>query len=463
MTDPYSPWVSQLRVRLEALLKLGLSHILDPSTINATSSLITEKVWQQATLPPRLGGLGIVSPTSIHLPANLAASIASSTPWLKIQTSIKCFHTLQPAQNATIPVSVEQIQELLTTDGSSERLNWFKEMIDEEDHSKLSLEYITKATQATLQSQFSDLLHTHTLRIINSSWSTPDLNRLSSCSQEGGIIITALPTYKDFRINLPHAFRERLLMRFGLPNSQIPSGQCICDNIHSIDKQGYHLLSVCKVGNQRQTTHNAVRDSLAQLCQYAGLVTRKETSETLQLIDIDNNQRLDIVCDNFNPGVALNIDVSVTDPRQLSIKRPVPGRAAQIREAEKMKKYSGNITRAGSLFSPFVLESFGRWGDSARDLFSHLMEKVPLESDQSFLPKSWISHFWKAKITMAMHKQACFGMHSRIKSIILNRSFPLSINLQSTNLPIPTSLNSEDLMRPFHSLGFHNFNFGFEK
>ena len=113
-------------------------------------------------------------------------------------------------------------------------------------------------------------------------------------------------------------------MVLGLSIIGCNAGPCFECNGH-VDEKGYHLLSVCKIGNERQCTHNAVRDAVVEL--YAGLVTRIEDPNLNKLADIISKRRTDFVCDNFLPGVPLTLDVAVTDPRQFVLVKPQPGKA----------------------------------------------------------------------------------------------------------------------------------------
>jgi hypothetical protein len=297
-------------------------------------------------------------------------------------------------------------------------------MHDAHADSTLSLTYLASLESVTkLQSNLSKLIYQHKIDNIKSSWNTQDINRLYSCSHEGGILITALPTYKDFRITTPHLFRERLLTRLGLPYYAIPCGPCRCNPRDDtvVDPQGYHLLSVCKLGNQRQATHNAVVAELSLLFSHAGLTTRKEDSEIIKMVNMDSSERVDLTCDNFQPGVPLSIDVAVTDPRQLRDKSPCQGKAASVLEKVKRKHYGPIYEKAGAIFSPFVVESFGRWGNCARQLFDLVIQKMHIDGTRasSSLPKPWLVHYWRSRITMALHRQACIGIHKRITSLIL--------------------------------------------
>jgi len=51
------------------------------------------------------------------------------------------------------------------------------------------------------------------------------------------------------------------------------------------------------------------------MCKSAGLTTLIEDMQTLKQNDIDTKSRVDIICDNFLPGVPMGIDISIADPR----------------------------------------------------------------------------------------------------------------------------------------------------
>jgi hypothetical protein len=225
------------------------------------------------------------------------------------------------------------ISDKLHSNGTAQLLEQFRDkyfVTDPIECETIDITTLLEPKISKLQSKLTAYLHKHNMENINKDWPIKDINILHLASQEGGIIITALPTYKDFRILLPHYFRERLLMRFGMPYDAIPAGRCHCDNKHNyqIDRQGYHLLSVCNVGNQRQTTHNAVVQQLCSMLSHAGIINRIEDTQVMQSVDINSQKRMDITADNFLPGTSLNIDVSVTDPRQICLATAIPGKAA---------------------------------------------------------------------------------------------------------------------------------------
>ena len=79
--------------------------------------------------------------------------------------------------------------------------------------------------------------------------------------------------------------------------------------------------------------HNAVQDDASrEMCKSAGLTTLIEDMQTLKQNDIDTKSRVDIICDNFLPGVPMGIDISIADPRQSGLTvKSIPEKAAKKR------------------------------------------------------------------------------------------------------------------------------------
>ena len=103
----------------------------------------------------------------------------------------------------------------------------------------------------------------------------------------------------------------------------------------------------------------------------------------------------------FELSKSLNIDISITDPRNLTgaKKVPYPGVAANTREAMKIRKYTKELDPELTVFYPFVLEVFGRWGNRTRAIFKKIVHKWCAREGLSV---SEISHRWKVHITAQM-------------------------------------------------------------
>jgi len=419
LTDPTAEYSSKLIDRLHYLVQLGLSYVIDYNTSPDAIIEISDNVWDQSTLPPKKGGLGIPDPKKMHIPAYLATCVASSMSMLRLKEAMRSINDKSDqcidSQRTEVSLNELLICNLRENTTVQELFSKFKNTYNiQKDSSELIFKKIAMddKPQAFLYSFVIVDIDSR----IRSVWSSEDVTRLDSCCYEGGILITSLPIKKEFSIPSPHLFRERIRMRLGLSIKGCNAGPCLDCNGH-VDENGYHLLSVCKIGNERQCTHNAVRDAVVELCRYAGLVTRIEDPNLNKLANIKSKRRTDFVCDNFLPGVPLTFDVAVTDPRQFALIKPQPGKASITKEKSKINKYEKELSKFGALFQPFVLESFGRWGPLSRLIFKELISRAMATSATHSLSLSRpvVAHYWRTKITLAMHRQANLGMYQRIQ------------------------------------------------
>ena len=108
------------------------------------------------------------------------------------------------------------------------------------------------------------------------------------------------PQERRVRYKNRTSLSRRIRMRLGLPISGCNPGLCShCEG--DVDTKGFHLLSVCPFGNERQMTHNAVRNALIDLCRHAGLPTRCEDSslskvrQTLRVTTFYQASRLHLI------------------------------------------------------------------------------------------------------------------------------------------------------------------------
>jgi hypothetical protein len=127
--------------------------------------------------------------------------------------------------------------------------------------------------------------------------------------------------------------------------------------------------------------------------------------------------------DNFDGLVPLGIDVSVTDPRQAlyhRVRDPIaPGRASKDREKHKIDKYTEAFVSQHCQFEPFVLESFGRFGNRTRSLFNQVVDRVQASNDSQSSP--FMKNHWRMRVVMALHINACSGVKERMDEVLLGR------------------------------------------
>ncbi len=317
----------------------------------------------------------------------------------------------------------------------------------------LSISTLIKSSdKIKIQKYLMQLTYDHINRVIRLTWPARSINRLDSASNEGAIPITVRPTLKEFCISANNMFAEILCYRLGVPYSFTPTGTCICGAALSrTDNCNHtHVQSACVHGNHRQTKHNALRDVLIQLFRNAGYIVMGEPT----LVDVTNptsKERLDLIVDNYTPGKALYIDVSVIDVLQKKYNSPTPlvvGKAAADREADKIKAHGASCQRLDSYFAPFVIEQAGNWGTKTRELFNNIITLLIQRRTGSVHDSTdtTTKRYYKSKIMMAYFRASCVGFHRRCDTIKRARQHPIALNENEDYNEYP--YNEIDIINP---------------
>ncbi len=143
---------------------------------------------------------------------------------------------------------------------------------------------------------------------------------------------------------------------------------------------------------------------------------------------------VDMTVDNYDGLIPMGVDISVVDPRSTKFHRvrtPIAaGAAAKDREVYKIKKYQDAYVSQHVLFEPFVLESFGRFGDGTRALFSQVVDRICAIKDQH--AAAYQKPYWKARIVMALHINACNGVKDRMDGVLARRG-GLTVGVESAD------------------------------
>jgi len=190
-----------------------------------------------------------------------------------------------------------------------------------------------------------------------------------------------------------------------------------------VDPAGHHLLSQCCAGGERTTTHDAIAQEIVHMVRAGNNSARREDRQIILENDPNSKQRMDVIIDNFEDGSSLSIDVSIVDCRNVQYARNaelLPGQAAKDRENYKIKKYGSVYANLGYTFKPFVVESFGRFGDRTAKLFDELALRV--HAARPHIPLAYHKHFWRTRIIMAMHRNAALGVKKRMDNVLRRRN-----------------------------------------
>jgi hypothetical protein len=195
---------------------------------------------------------------------------------------------------------------------------------------------------------------------------------------------------------------------------------CVCKH-GNIDTKGYHLTAQCPVGNQRFRTHDAIAITWVALMKQAGFLCRVEDPSCFREVT-DTNKRADIVVDNWVDGKRAILDVSVTHPWAQRTRRAggadaetIPEAAARLREDEKIRKYIDQCP-AHTIFVPLVVESYGRWGPKAREIFDVCIEKLAATKNA---PKSAVVAYWRQRFSLVLQRYTAACVRERAQRLVV--------------------------------------------
>ena len=201
----------------------------------------------------------------------------------------------------------------------------------------------------------------------------------------------------------PRQFIALMFYRFFLPSPCIIAGtRCSCKNSPILDAHGVHLTTACGKDGFRHRTHDTVIHAIATMTRSCGIMTKKEEFRCFQEADPNSDKRPDLSFANA-PGRnrKLVTDLRITCPYPcgptsvLSVAAANrEGRAANQAFAAKMRVYE-DLSRQNNLeFLPMIIESTGRMHPQLiKFIDSVLMEKSQGDSVlRGKLRRYWFSH-----------------------------------------------------------------------
>jgi hypothetical protein len=140
----------------------------------------------------------------------------------------------------------------------------------------------------------------------------------------------------------------------------------------------------------------------------------------LRRVDDRTNRRTDLSITTWKDVTSLEIDVAITDVRTLRlVNKSEPGKAAAIMEKHKNDKYKAAVEESGGEFLPFVMEAHGRWGESARNLFKHLVRAT---ASSTGADKAMLTSYWRQRLVVGMRRSAMQGLRERAQNIFNART-----------------------------------------
>ncbi|KAJ8719299.1 hypothetical protein PYW08_011474 [Mythimna loreyi] len=318
--------------KMDQIIRQTLSSILNVA--------MDDRAWAQATLPIRMGGLGVRKITSISLPAfissvhgteKLIRNILIST---LINFDVPCLTEAVNAWKVACPNSK------IPGNPSSQR-QWD--------------EPLCKVVQQNL---------------FSTSSSTAERARLLAVEKwESGLWLHALPSSSIGTLFDDTTFRLAASLRLGAPCCS--PHRCHCGEV--VNSLGHHGLS-CSRSAGRIARHANINDIIRRALVSVGVPAVLEPHGLVR----DDGKRPDgMSLFPWKMGRPLVWDATCVDtlaPSHLPSSSCCAGAAAAAAENLKRRKYTNLV--GSYIFEPFGVETLGSWGPSAHKLFNELSKRL---------------------------------------------------------------------------------------
>ena len=301
---------------------------------------VSENAWTQASLPFRLGGLGLRSASRSASAAYLASVNMSRSTMAHLLADIPSSSPLAGLEFELLPGEIEAKRQLENT------LNMLIE------HTP---------SQATYQAE----LDTQLFDILKSRLNIRDRARLLAVAADNSTSswLKAVPI-QSLGLTMPSSeFITSLKIWLGIPIfSPQPTVMCPCGQ--PVDIYGDHLLE-CNHGPFRIRRHDSLRDVI-----WHALLQDNTTVCREQRITGDCHDRPgDIYHPDFSNGKPSFFDISVRSSLQassISQSSITAGVAGARGEMQKDEKHRQLVEENGGVFIPLVVESYGLWTPFAK-------------------------------------------------------------------------------------------------
>ena len=335
--------------KIAAVLRDCLGFIL--------GSPLSDSQWDQATLPARLGGLGIQDPTQTRLPARIAGLV----DFVRRATGVLGL----PADFPTVPADfVPCLSQARTLLGEQQPIvAWLQDtsLVHSADRAHVSQRFWSDACARRRQNLLRCSLHGE------------DAVRFESQSQPHAMAWAAVIPASGLRTLIPSCdFKCLLRWSLGVPQTPADCASPMCPRCEGpMDGTGHHLVCCHRNGITRR--HGAVQDFVLQLAHRAGFVARREQGGA------DRTRPGDVLISRLDSNGPCAVDITVrhtlAPSHPVRVAGDLHGWAAR-QEAEKHAKYDATCRSLGWSFVPFVADCYGALGKEGRTLMSTLLKML---------------------------------------------------------------------------------------
>jgi hypothetical protein len=415
----------------------NLIQIFTESKINLllkslTKDFIDDIHIDQAMLPIRLGGLGIIDSILTANSANIAGFLSSyheiQHHFPQINNIDITFNDFKYIKNSIAYYYDHIINEnnvIIDNNNNDVAIDNMKNLIKN---------YAHQTNSFSLQKIFTNqMLHYQYNLFKNKLEEIPGCQHLtwftSIVQPYTGSFLLATPKYNETTFSNAE-FSTALSLRLFLPLPTLRNDQkCNCKNNVSIDSTGHHLTTGCNVDGMRQSNHQAVQQSLNSIFTSCGLTCRLEEKYCFNRNDPNNKLRPDISIINSNIigyDKPILIDISITSPftgitnGKLSDYSIINAKKelvqANKRHSHKLKKYSELSTNNDKIFMPFIMETSGAFHPAALNLLKKIME---VGSTLTNIPYSMYFNNSLKRLSCVLQKSMAKQIHRKLIKFLI--------------------------------------------
>ncbi|GJS54136.1 putative reverse transcriptase domain-containing protein [Tanacetum coccineum] len=336
-------YLLEAQVQFDHALRASLEKV-----VTASGPGFGDWQWRLATLPIKLGGLGILSAGDIIQYAFLASRLQSST----LQTKI-----------------------LMKTDIESQGSS-FKHALDV-FNTICNLDVLSVTTCTSAPHMMKTLAKCY-FGVIEK-----DLASKYTLSPRQVSILNCIraPHAQDFLFTIPidglgqkmnhRQFRSVLCYRLAIPMFSEGS-LCPSCNTHRMDQWGDHAVH-CSSEVGVKFRHNLVRDILVDICSKVGIMVRKEAPMGFLSGDGKDLRPADLLLFNWLQGKDACLDVTCISPFAGMGATSCAPRVALHNAVEKKKKKYGSVCEENRYkFIPFAFSTFEEFDTDALDTLSRI-------------------------------------------------------------------------------------------
>lgn len=308
--------------------------------------------WRLATMPFSLGGLGVYSAGDALHYAFLASRL----------------------QSAGLQAKLLQSANVLSTGPSfDDALHVFNRMTE--------LDIISNPSEIAapkLMKKMADIYFTKVAKCVASDFSLTSRQLALWKSQQGDHTsswLRAVPISGLGQTMNGKTYRCVLCYRLGVPLFSRSRQPCsACSRVFDGDIYGDHAVSCAGIVGIKHR-HNAVRDTLVDICFRSGISAGKEVDIGLVGGDGAPLRPADILLYSWDRGLDVCIDLTGSSPlTQSGLRGFVPGGVVSDAARRKRDKYQAQCAAIGYGFLPFSFSSFGELESDAVALLKRIQK-----------------------------------------------------------------------------------------